>query len=94
MAGWNMIVSAFLALVAFVAVQNVAGVPASDWLRFRETRPERVDPSPFFNSGTPLAGVTFAFIFLVPWATINQLSGVPWLPPPKEFPDAKVAVTY
>ena len=80
-----------IALLVFVMVQNAIGLPASEWLRLRAD-PEKVDPNPFFNSGSPIAGVTFAFIFAVPVATLAQLSGIAWLPSAVDFPGPERAL--
>lgn len=76
-----------LALCLFVAAQQLVGVPVSQWLRLQGDS-QRVDPNPFFQAGaaSPLAGVTFAFIFAVPIATCAQLAGLDWLPAPRPFP--------
>ena len=76
-----------LALCLFSALQQAVGVPPNEWLRLRED-PQRVDPNPLFQSGSPLAGVTFAFCFAVPIAVAAQLAGIQWIPQPRPFPDA------
>lgn len=79
-----------LALGTFAALQQFAGVPVSQWLRRAD--PSRVASNPLFQSGTPLAGVTFAFLFAVPVATLAQLAGVAWLPEPRPWPGADDAL--
>jgi len=76
-----------LAVIVFAALQQLAGLPVDDWLRLRADA-QRVDPNPLFQSGSPLAGVTFAFMFAVPVASCAQLAGVPWLPDARPFPGA------
>ena len=75
-----------LALAAFVPLQQyIGGVPPASLL---DEDPSRArSDSPLFNSGSPLAGVTFAFIFAVPVAVLAQLAQWEWLPPPAPFPD-------
>ena len=69
--------SRLLSIAAFAAVQQLVFVPPSLWLRADASEP--ADPNPFFQN-SPLAGVTFAFIFAVPVATAAQLIGLQWLP--------------
>lgn len=76
-----------LALSAFASIQQFAGLPPSLWLRWSEDK-SRVSSNPLFNAGSPLAGVTFAFMFAVPCAVLAQVAGIEWLPPPAPFPDA------
>lgn len=75
-----------LAVAAFAGLQQLAGLPTSEWLKLG-VDPKRVDPNPLFQSGSPLAGITFAFMFAVPLATAAQLLGIAWLPEPRPFPD-------
>ena len=77
----------------FAAVSDVVlDVPASEWLwPLRRARAAEVSPNPLFMSGSPLAGVTFAFILMVPLAVAAQVLGLAWLPPPREFPSAELA---
>lgn len=82
--------SRLLAIALFSAVQQCIGVPLAEWLRVREDT-GRVDASPLFQSGSPLAGVIFAFCFAVPVATAAQLVGVPWVPEARPFPDASAS---
>lgn len=79
-----------LALAGFAAVQQFAGVPLDRWLR--QADESRVDPNPFFQSGSPLAGVTFAFAFGLAVAVPAQLLGVPWVPAARELPEAGPAL--
>jgi len=76
-----------LALGTFAVLQQGIGLPPSLWLRWSEDK-SRVSANPLFNSGSPLAGVTFAFIFAVPCAVAAQAVGIDWLPPPAPFPDS------
>ena len=80
-----------LALGTFAALQQFAGVPVSQWLRLRED-PSRVARNPLFQSGSPLAGITFAFIFAVPVAILAQLAEIAWLPEPRPWPGAEDAL--
>lgn len=84
------IAARILALGTFAALQQFAGVPVSQWLRLGED-PSRVSRNPLFQSGTPLAGVTFAFLFAVPVAILAQLAGLAWLPEPRPWPEAEDA---
>lgn len=74
-------------VLAFALFQQLAGLPLGLWLR-AGSDPARRSTNPVFNSGDPLAGITFAFIFAVPVALLAQFAGVVWLPPPAPFPDA------
>ena len=81
-----------LALVAFIALQQVAGLPPSDWL-LRRAEPGRAT-SPLLQSGSPLAGVTFAAAFCLATAGFAQLLGLPWLPDPRPWPDSGGAALF
>ena len=78
-----------LTVAAFVGFQELSGFPASQWLPGGYGRPDsgRVDPNPFFQSGSPLAGVTFAFAFGIAIAVPAQLAGIEWVPGAREFPE-------
>ena len=75
-----------LALAAFVLVQQYVGGTPPDSL-LEEERIRARSSNPLFNSGSPLAGVTFAFMFAVPVAVLAQLAQWEWLPQPAPFPD-------
>ena len=81
-----------LAIVAFAVVQELAFVPTSRWLRLDP--PNKPDANPFFQSGSPLAGITFAFIFAVPVCTLATLLGIDWLPEPRPWPAADGALLF
>ena len=74
-------------IAVFIAVQSVAGVSPSSWLRYDEDS-RRVDPNPLFQSGSPLAGVTFGFAFAIAVAASAQVLGIDWVPAAREWPEA------
>ena len=76
-----------LALGSFVALLQLADkLPPSLWLKL-EDEPSRIDPSPFFQSRSPLAGATFAVAFGLAVAVPAQLLGLEWVPAPRPWPD-------
>ena len=77
-----------LALAAFALAQQLAFLPASDWLRFTPAN----RPADRRFDFSPLEGVTFGFIFAVPLATAAQLAGIDWVPPAQPFPEADGAL--
>jgi membrane protease YdiL (CAAX protease family) len=77
-----------LAIALFTAVQSLAFLPPERWLRLDAAEP--ADRNPLFQV-PPGAGVTWAFIFAVPIATLAQLCGIAWLPAPEPFPDSDAA---
>ena len=77
-----------LTVAGFAAAQQIAGTgPVSSWLRLKADE-SRVSSSPTFQSGSPLAGVTFAFAFGLAVAVPAQVLGIEWVPAAREFPEA------
>ena len=84
-------VGRLLALGGFAGLQQLAGqLPPSAWLKLDEDE-ARVSSSPLFQSGSPLAGVTFAFAFGLAVAVPAQLLGLEWVPAPRPWPEPERA---
>ena len=75
-----------VALGAFVGLQQLVGLPPSEWLRL-DDEPAAMDPNPFFQSRNPLFGTTFATAFALCVALAAQLFGLEWLPGPRPWPE-------
>ena len=84
------VASRLVALGGFVGLQQLVGLPPSEWLRL-DDEPSAVDPNPLFQSRSPLAGATFATAFALGVALVAQLFGLEWVPGPRPWPDASRA---
>ena len=80
-AGGDTVVGRLAALGAFAAIQQLAFLPISQWLRYGN---DEKTANPFFTN--PIDGGTFGFLFAVPLAVFAQASGIDWLPEPRPFP--------
>ena len=89
--GGESVASQLAAIGLFAGSQQLVGLPTSEWLQLR-ANPEQVDRSPFFQSGSPAAPVTAAFAFGIAVVCVASLSGVNWLPAPREFPEPSRAL--
>ena len=89
--GGESVASQLVAVGLFAGSQQLVGLPPSLWLQLRAD-PERVDPSPFFQSGSPAAPITAAFAFGIAVVGAASLAGVPWLPAPRAFPEPSRAL--
>ena len=79
-----------VALGAFVGLQQLVGLPPSEWLRLDDD-PAAMDPNPFFQSRNPFFGTTFATAFALCVALAAQLFGLEWLPGPRPWPEPERA---
>ena len=64
-----------VALSAFVGLQQLVGLPPSEWLRLDDD-PAKMDPNPFFQSRNPFFGTTFATAFAL-W-DMSQERAIRW----------------
>ena len=80
------VTSRMVALGGFVGLQQLVGLPPSEWLRL-DDEPAAVDPNPLFQSRSPLAGATFATTFALCVALAAQLCGLEWIPGPRPWPE-------
>ena len=80
------VTSRMVALGGFVGLQQLVGLPPSEWLRL-DDEPAAVDPNPLFQSRSPLAGATFATTFALCVALAAQLCGLEWIPGARPWPE-------
>ena len=80
-----------LALITFALLQAAVGLPPSEWLRGRADE-SRIDPNPLFQSGSPLAGITFGVGFGLSIAVGASLLGIDWVPSAREWPSTDRAL--